>query len=70
MRAQGGPGRMGTIQPFGLMEQAHHERDRFGRSFLASMLRMEVDLIIKALRDKRAVIHGGRPAPTFTRAYV
>ena len=42
----------------GLMEQAHQERGWFGRSFLASMWRMEDDLIVKALRDKRAEIHG------------
>lgn len=40
------------------MEQAHQRRGWFGRSFLASMWRMEDDLIVKALRDKRAEIHG------------
>jgi hypothetical protein len=40
------------------MEQAHQEWGCFGRSFLASMGRMEDDLIVKALRDKRAEIHG------------
>jgi len=42
----------------GLMEQAHQQRDWSGRSFLASMWRMEYDLIVKV----RSVGRLARPA--------
>ena len=46
------------VQTLGLMEQAHHGDDWFGGAIAAFMWSMEDDLIVRALRDKRAEIHG------------
>lgn len=40
------------------MEQAHQDQDWLARLIAASIGRMAEDLIVKALRDKRAEIHG------------
>jgi hypothetical protein len=40
------------------MEQAHHEEGWLRGSITASIGHMEDELIVKALRDKRAEIHG------------
>lgn len=45
-------------QALGIMEQAHHPDGWSDDPFVASMWLMEDDLIVKALRNKRAEIHG------------
>lgn len=48
----------GLVEALGLMEQAHHGHGWFAGAIVVSMWSMEDDLIVKALRDKRAEIHG------------
>jgi predicted aminopeptidase len=46
------------VEQLGIIEQAHHADGWFDDPLVASMWPMEADLIVKALRDKRAEIHG------------